>query len=59
MVPSDLAASNAAGGQHPIRTAEREHEVCVCLYIVCQACASLCVCYKATEDILQLYLQVE
>ena len=37
MVPSDLAAGNAAGGQHPIRTAERENEVCVsgfaCVFI--------------------------
>lgn len=31
MVPSDLAAGNAAGGQHPIHTAERENEVCVCV----------------------------
>lgn len=52
MVPSDLAAGDAAGGQHPIRTAEGEHEararacvwVVVCVYIIArQAWTSLCV----------------
>lgn len=48
MVPSDLAAGNATGGQLPIHTTEREHEVCVCKYVclfVFTSClrVSLCV----------------
>ena len=40
----DLAAGNAAGGQHPIHTAEREHEVCVCGCVcVCGVCVCVCV----------------
>lgn len=36
MVPSDLSAGNAARGpQHPIRTAEKEHEVFVRVVFVC------------------------
>lgn len=38
MVPPDLAAGNAAGGQLPIRTTEREHEVRVSVSV----CVSVC-----------------